>query len=389
MREKNDGVGAAAATAESEWKITTPTEGADGAVAAEGADVGGISFIPMDSVAKSGMSSRQRAIRRGLNSSPAIMFGALLAIFAVFSFLSPSTFPHWGNLHDVISDLSILMVMAVGLTYVMVAAGFDLAIGSVLVFAGVVASRSMTDLGPHIGSALGGRQGWFTFIIGLVMALVSGAAWGLFTGFCVTRLRVPALITTLGTLGAALGIANLITKGNDVASIPKSLQTVQTQSWLGFPPIFWVAVLVVIIGAAVLRYTRFGRHTYIVGSNDEAARRAGINVNAHLIKLYMLSGTMAGLAGYMSLIRYSTTTISSHANDALSVITGVILGGTSLYGGAGTIVGTVIGMFIPAVLQNGFVIKGLQPFWQQVATGFILIFAVYIDQLKRKSRDRG
>jgi ribose transport system permease protein len=138
----------------------------------------------------------------------------------------------------------------------------------------------------------------------------------------------------------------------------------------------------------VLRYTRFGRHTYVVGSNDEAARRAGINVGAHLVKLYVLSGLMAGLAGFMSLILYSSTTISSHANDSLTVITGVILGGTSLYGGAGTIIGTVIGMFIPAMLQDGFVIRGLRPFWQQVATGFILILAVYIDQLKRRSRDR-
>ena len=388
MREKNDGVGTAAAQAPSEWKVTTPTEGPDDGVVSEGADGGGISVLPMDAVAQSGMSSRQRAIRRGLNSSPAIMFGALVIIFLVFTVMSPSTFPKWGNLHDIISDLSILMVMAVGMTYVMVAAGFDLAIGSVLVFAGVVASRSMTDLGPHLGFA-GGKQGWGVFVVGLVVSLAGGAIWGGFTGFCVTRLRVPALITTLGTLGAALGIADLITQGNDVSSIPNSLQKVQTQSWLDFPPIFWVAVLVVVIGALALRYTRFGRHTYIVGSNDEAARRAGINVNAHLVKLYVLSGTMAGLAGYMSLIRYSTTTISSHSNDALSVITGVILGGTSLYGGAGTILGTVIGMFIPAVLQNGFVIKGLQPFWQQVATGFILILAVYIDQLKRRSRDRG
>jgi ribose transport system permease protein len=379
MFEKNDGVGTAAAQAPSEWTLTTPTEGAD---------VGGISALPMDAVAQGGMSPRARAIRRGLNSSPAIMFGALVVIFLVFTALSPSTFPKWGNLHDVISDSSILMVMAVGMTYVMVAAGFDLSIGSVLVFAGVVSSRSMTDLGPHLGFA-GGKGGWGVFVLGFVVALVSGAIWGGFTGFCVTRLRVPALITTLGTLGAALGIADLITKGNDVASIPNSLQKVQSQSWLDFPPIFWLAALVVIVGALVLRYTRFGRHTYIVGSNDEAARRAGINVNAHLMKLYTLSGTMAGLAGYMSLIRYSTTTISSHANDSLSVITGVILGGTSLYGGAGTIVGTVIGMFIPAVLQNGFVIKGFQPFWQQVATGFILILAVYIDQLKRRSRDRG
>lgn len=385
--QKNEGVGTESAEAPSESKVTTPSEGPDDGVVSETADVGGISFAG-DAVSRSGMSARERAIRRAMSSSPAIMFGALVVILAAFSILSPHTFPKWDNLHDVISDLSILMVMAVGMTFVMVAAGFDLSIGSVLVFSGVVSSRAMTDLGPHLTS-LGGPNGWGVFVVGLVVALVGGAAWGVFNGFCVTRLRVPALITTLGSLGAALGVADLITKGNDAGSIPKSLQTVQTQSWLDFPPIFWVAVIIVLIGGAVLRYTRFGRHTYVVGSNDEAARRAGINVSAHLVKLYAISGVMAGLAGEMSLIRYGTTTISSHANDSLSVITGVILGGTSLYGGAGTILGTVIGMFIPATLQNGFVIRGLQPYWQQVATGFILIIAVYIDQLKRRSRDRG
>ena len=115
--------------------------------------------------------------------------------------------------------------------------------------------------------------------------------------------------------------------------------------------------MVVLIGGAVLRYTRFGRHTYVIGSNDEAARRAGINVNRHLVKLYAISGGLAGLAGMMSLVRFSTTTIGGHSQDALTVITGVILGGTSLYGGYGVVLGTVIGIFIPTVLQNGLVVK--------------------------------
>jgi len=134
--------------------------------------------------------------------------------------------------------------------------------------------------------------------------------------------------------------------------------------------------------------TRFGRHTYVIGSNPEAGRRAGINVDRHLLALYMMSGTLAGLAGWLSLTRFATTTIAGHASDALQVITGVVLGGTSLFGGIGTIVGTVIGMFIPAVLQNGFIVTNVEPFWQEVAIGFILIAAVYIDQLKRRSRER-
>lgn len=387
LSEKNDGIsGTETAKASSEWELTTPTGSrGDAGGGSQKAD-GGDNSLPMDAVAMSGMSPRARAIRRGLSSSPAYMLAALIVIFVVFTVLAPSTFPKQVNIKNVISDSSVLLVMAVGMTFVMVAAGFDLSIGSVLVFAGVMGSKSMTWAGGHAGIS---NNGYAVAVVGLVVSLVSGLAWGLFNGFCVTRLRVPALITTLGTLGAALGLANVITNGNDVATVPASLISIQTQVWFGFPPIFWLAVVTILVGAGVLRYTRFGRHTYIVGSNDEAARRAGINVNAHLMKLYALSGTLAGLAGMMSLVRFSTTTIGGHNDDALNVITGVILGGTSLYGGAGTILGTVIGIFIPALLQNGFVVKNLQSFWQQVATGFILIIAVHIDQLKRQSRSKG
>ncbi len=334
----------------------------------------------MDAVASSGLPPWRRSARRLLGSSASYMLLVLLALFIVFTVLAPDTFPTQGNVRNLVVDTSVFLVMATGMTFVMVAAGFDLSIGSVLVFGGICASKTMTWVGG---------QGLWTALAGLIAALLGGLVWGLFNGFCITRLRVPALITTLGTLGAALGIANLLTDGNDVATVPDSLIDIQIEYFLGLPWIVWLAVVVVIIGAVVLATTRFGRHTYIVGSNDEAARRAGINVDAHLVKLYAMSGVLAGLAGMMSLVRFSTTTIGGHSQDALTVITGVILGGTSLYGGAGTVGGTVIGIFIPTVLQNGFVVENVQPFWQNVAIGFILIAAVFIDQLKRRSRDRG
>jgi ribose transport system permease protein len=233
-----------------------------------------------------------------------------------------------------------------------------------------------------------GTDNALTVLVGLAVSCLGGLAWGVFNGLCITRLRVPALITTLGSLGAALGIARLITQGNDVRGVPLSLIKVSEGGLLGLSWIVWVAVVVTLIGGLVLHYTRFGRWTYIIGSNAEAARRAGIDVDRHLLKLYALSGLLAGLAGMLSLTRFATTTIGGHATDALQVITGVVLGGTSLFGGIGTILGTVIGMFIPAVLQNGFIITNVEPFWQQVAIGFILIAAVYLDQLKRRSRER-
>jgi ribose transport system permease protein len=323
--------------------------------------------------------ARQAAWRRALNQSPVWMGGVLLVLVFVFSILEPDAFPTVENFRNDLMDAAVLMVMAVGMTFVMVAGGFDLSIGSVLVFSGVCGVKAMEALGTD--NAL-------TVVVGLVVSMVAGLAWGLFNGFCITRLRVPALITTLGSLGAALGIARLMTHGNDVRGVPLTLINVSTGTFLTLSWIIWVAVVVTVIGGLVLGLTRFGRHTYIIGSNAEAARRAGINVDRHLLKLYALSGLLAGLAGMLSLTRFATTTISGHSSDALQVITGVVLGGTSLFGGIGSIIGTVVGMFIPTVLQNGFIVTDVEPFWQEVAIGFILIAAVYIDQLKRRSRER-
>ena len=139
---------------------------------------------------------------------------------------------------------------------------------------------------------------------------------------------------------------------------------------------------------SILHRTRFGRHTYAIGSSEEAARRVGLKVDRHLIKIYAISGLVAGVAGILSLAQFGTTAIAGQSQTNLNVIAAVVIGGTSLFGGVGTIFGTVVGLFIPAVLQNGFVIVGVQPFWQQVAVGAVLVIAVYVDQLRRTSAVR-
>lgn len=323
--------------------------------------------------------SRRTPLQRLMSSSPAYMLIVLILLVLLFSGLKPDAFPTIATARNVSLDVSVLLVMAVGMTYVMVAGGFDLSIGSVLVFSGVVMAKVMIAMGS---------DSWFTVLVGALSGILAGVAWGVVNGLAITKLRVPALITTLGTLGAALGAAQLLTDGSDVPTVPSTLITITTSRPLGFGWTVWVALIVALIGGLILAYTRFGRHTYLVGSNEESARRAGINVDRHLIKLYAISGGLAGLAGVLSLTRFATTTISGHATDALQVITGVVLGGTSLYGGIGTVLGTVVGIFIPAVLQNGFVVNNVQPYWQQVVIGFVLITAVFVDNLKRRKRDR-
>jgi ribose transport system permease protein len=273
----------------------------------------------------------------------------------------------------------VLLVLAVGMTFVIVTAGIDLSVGAVLVFSGVISARLMNEVGGN---------DWGTLLIGLAGALGAGLAWGTLNGFLIAKAKIPALIVTLGTLGMALGGALLITGGVDEREVPfKLIDTIGIgRVFDQIPYLVIIAFTVAIVFGVVLAATRFGRNTYAIGSNEEAARRAGINVDRHLIKVYALAGTLSGLAGFMNLARFGTTTIGGHNTDNLQAIAAVVIGGTSLFGGIGTVLGSVFGVFIPAVLQNGFVITGVQPFWQQVAVGAVLIGAVYLDQLRRRSQ---
>jgi ribose transport system permease protein len=305
----------------------------------------------------------------------------LVGLILVFSLLDPSAFVDSANFRNIATDAAVLLVLATGMTYVIITAGIDLSVGGVLVFSGVVAAKAMNGAGGN---------NWGVIILGLVVALACGIAWGIINGFLVAKARIPALIVTLGTLGMSLGAALVITGGVDEREVPfKLITTIGIgRAFNQIPWLVIIAFAVALVFGVILAMTRFGRYTYAVGSNEEAARRAGINVDRHLIKVYALQGTLAGLAGFLSLARFSTTTIGGHDTDNLQSIAAVVIGGTSLFGGIGTMLGTVFGVFIPAVLNNGFIIVGVQAFWQQIAVGAVLIGAVYLDQLRRRSQDQ-
>jgi ribose transport system permease protein len=300
----------------------------------------------------------------------------LVGLIVIFSLLEPENFTSVNNARNIATDAAVLLVIATGMTYVIITAGIDLSVGSVLVFSGVIAAKLMNEVGGN---------NWGVIIVGLVAALAAGLAWGLVNGFLVAKAKIPAFIVTLGTFGMSLGLALVISGGVDERNVPfKLISTIGIgRLFSQIPYLVIISLAVALVFGVILAQTRFGRYTYAIGSNQEAARRAGVNVDRHLIKVYALAGTLAGLAGFMSLARFGTTTIGGHATDNLDAIAGVVIGGTSLFGGVGTILGTVFGVFIPAVLENGFVIVGVETFWQQVAVGAVLIVAVYLDQLRR------
>ncbi len=328
--------------------------------------------------------AQRSPVQRLAGASTAWIALVLVVLCVLFSVLRPDAFPTLFTLQTLLIEASVLLVLAVGMTFVIITAGIDLSVGSVLVFSGVIAATTMEALTG--GDASDAGPG--VVLLGLLGALVGGGAWGLLNGLLVARARIPPLIVTLGSFGAALGAAQLITDGVDVRTVPKMLR-----DGLGFgqtaqvPHMVALAAVVTLAGAWLLHTTRFGRRTFAVGSSAEAARRAGIPVRGHLVRVYTGVGVLAGLAGFMSLAYFGTTTISGHSTDNLNAIAAVVLGGTSLFGGVGTVFGTVIGVFIPAVLTKGFVIVGVQQFWQPVAISAVLVAAVWFDQVRRRSRD--
>ncbi len=267
------------------------------------------------------------------------------------------------------------------MTFIIITSGIDLSIGSVLVFASVISAKVMEAMG---GNSFG------TVAVGVLAGLISGGAWGWLNGFLVAKAKVPPFIVTLGTLSAALALAQVFTDGVNIGIDATSLTDFGIYTkFLGIPALPFVALIVVIIGGITLHRTKFGRYTYAIGSNAEAAKRVGVKVDRHLIKVYFLTGALSGLGAVLYLAQFGTTTIAGQTLTNLNVIAAVVIGGTSVFGGEGSMFGTMVGLFIPAVLQSGFVIIGVSPYWQGFAVGVVLIGAVYIDQTRRAAALRG
>lgn len=320
--------------------------------------------------------------RRALAAGETWVFAALIIVFVIFWALAPGKFATASNLSLTAQTTAPFLIMAVGETFVIITAGIDLSVGFVLVLAGVVAGEFY--LGNGGASASAG-----TVWLGALIGVATGAAFGAMQGIAVAKLKIPPLIATLMGLGIAEGLSYLITGGHDLETVPDNLvNSIGLGSLGGLQWLIIISFLLTLAAGLVLAYTRFGRYTYAIGSSPEAAARAGINVDWHLIKVYTFCGFTAGVAGVVNLAYFSTTTISGHPLDNLVVITAVVIGGASLFGGRGSMLGTFIGVFIPTLLASGLIIVGVNQYWQYILTGIVLGAAVYLDQVRRRLRER-
>ncbi|MBG1261109.1 ABC transporter permease subunit [Nostoc commune] len=295
----------------------------------------------------------------------------LVVICILFAFLSPN-FLTAGNIVNILRQASINIVLATGMTFVILTGGIDLSVGSMLGVSAVVAL--LVSLLPALSWAA------------VPAALLAGLLLGLVNGAIITFLDVPPFIVTLGSLTALRGVAFLIAKGTTLINRDINFAWVGN-SYIG--PLPWlviIALLTVIASWFVLRQTVLGVQIYAVGGNERAARLTGIKVNRVLLFVYGISGLLAGLAGIMSASRlYSASGILGQGYE-LDAIAAVILGGTSFTGGIGTIGGTLLGALIIAILNNGLTLLNLSYFWQLVVKGLVIILAVVIDRLRRRSR---
>jgi ribose transport system permease protein len=316
------------------------------------------------------------------------IFGLLLAIIVFFTVVTPAgTFFSNYNLTSIALAGSQLLILSAGVTFLLIAAGLDLSVGAVVVFSSVLAAKLMVGLTAGLAdTAEGGLELWLPILAGLGAGILTGAAWGLVNGLLVVKSKIPSFIVTLATSTIILGLAQVWTGGMNVSGVPKALvNAFGMGKLLGIPwPVVTAAAVTGLLWILLAR-TRFGLRTYAIGANPEAARRAGIDVDRHLLVIYCMVGTLAGLVGMIDISRFSTASVSGYATIALQSITAVIIGGTSLWGGRGKMSGTIVGAFIPATLTSGFVIMNLQPFWQNVAVGCVLIFAVFVDQYRRRA----
>jgi ribose transport system permease protein len=306
---------------------------------------------------------------------------ALIVLCIALSLLSDK-FLTVDNGWNVLRQISVNICISVGMTLVILTAGIDLSVGSVLAFSGAVAAGLLKSGLSFPGSDL---FIGFTLLGTLLAGIITGALLGFFNGWVITKFKVPPFVATLAMLTVARGFTMLWTKGYPISSLGSNFAMIGTGWFLGIPILVWIAFLVVIAAIVISNKTALGRYIYAIGGNENAAILSGINSNKVKIIVYTLAGVLAAIGGIMVTSRLDSAQPNAGMSYELDAIAAVVIGGTSLSGGRGTIIGTVLGAIIIGVLNNGLVLLDVSPFWQQVVKGLVILLAVMIDKANSKT----
>jgi ribose transport system permease protein len=296
-------------------------------------------------------------------------FASLIVLFVALWIASPY-FLTSTNLSSLIRQTAVINIMALGMTIIIISHGIDLSVGAILAMGGLLGTMAM-EKGYSIPAGIG---------IGLVVGLLCG----LLNGFLITKLRIAPFIVTLGTLGVFRGTTLLISNGLPVHNIPQGFSFLGEGNQLGVPFVLWVLVVCAVGMHFVLEHTRLGRYAFAIGSNSAAAVYAGINVSLYTMAVYAIGGLLTGLAGMIEASRLMTGQPTAGNGYELQAIAAVVIGGGSLHGGEGSVVGTLVGAFIMGLLSNGSDLLGISNYVQQVIIGAVIILAVSVDELRKR-----
>lgn len=299
---------------------------------------------------------------------------ALAALAAFFAWRSPVFFTD-DNLFQILLQASVNTIVALGMTFVIITAGIDLSVGSTAALAGMVAATAMKTGLPFVGVVVS----WpVAVLVGILVGVLVGAA----NGLLITSLRITPFIVTLGTLSVVRGLTLIYSEGRPVFGFPEGFN--QIAGRLGpLPTPVVIAGVLTLLAWFVLRFTRLGEYTYAIGGNEEATRLAGVPVDRYKVAVYTLCGALAATAGIVLTARLRTAEPNAATGYELDAIAATVMGGTSLFGGEGSVVGTVIGALIIATLRNGLNLLNVQAYYQQLAIGLVIILAVALDRFRQ------
>jgi len=306
---------------------------------------------------------------------------ALIVLCVVLSFLSDK-FLTVNNVWNVMQQISVNICISVGMTLVVLTSGIDLSVGSVLALSGAITAGLLKN-----GIEWQGQNVYVGFtVLGAILAgLLAGGLIGCFNGWTITRFKVPPFVATLAMLTMARGLTLLWTKGFPISVLGPGFDFIGTGWLLGIPVPVWISLVVILAALVLTKKMSIGRYIYAIGGNENAARLSGININKIKIIVYSLAGVLAAVGGLIVTARLDSAQPNAGISYELDAIAAVVIGGTSLAGGRGSIWGTVLGAVIIGVLNNGLVLLNVSPFWQEVVKGLVILLAVIIDRANSKS----
>ena len=302
----------------------------------------------------------------------------LLLMVAAMAALSDRFFTA-ANGWNIMRQISVNLCLSIGMTMVILAGGIDLSVGSILALAGAVTAGLIKHALPL---AWLGVELEFTVHGAILAGLLVGLFLGWFNGQMITRVRIPPFVATLGMLSIARGLTMLWTKGFPITGLGRQFAVIGTATALGVPVPVWISASLVIVFVVVSKKMRFGRYIYAVGGNERTAKLSGLNVDRIKVAVYTLAGGLSAIAGLIVTSRLDSAQPNAGTGYELDSIAAVVIGGTSLSGGRGSVLGTVIGCLIIGVLNSGLVLLDVSPFWQQVVKGGVILLAVAIDRLR-------